>query len=105
VTHLLQQIFMGFWHRLMHRRALHYRQPISNIKQDFETLLHDCETTRDRVVCKIQSARTPADLWDLRCEVHQCISQAHSQAEASRRINSLVNVFAGWVPAHKLTQI
>lgn len=69
-------------------------------------LLNDCETSgARRVVLQIKSARTPTELWDLRCEMHQCISQVHSQTEASRRINSLVTVFTGWVSPNKLTEI
>jgi hypothetical protein len=87
-------------------RAVDNRLPLSTIKQSLATLLDDCETTgTQRVVFQIKSARTPTDLWHLRCEMHQCISQAHSQTEASRRINSLVTVFTGWVPANKLTEI
>jgi hypothetical protein len=105
VTLFLRQIFFGFRRSFTHRRAVRHRLPLSSIKQNLETLLNDCETTRDRVVYKIKSARTSTDLWDLRCEMHQCISQAHSQTEASRRINSLVTVFKGWLPANKLTKI
>jgi hypothetical protein len=91
---------------LVHRQAIRHRLPLSTIKQNLETLLNDCETTRARrVIHQIKSARTPGDLWDLRCEMHQCISHVHSQTEASRRINSLVTVFTGWVTPNKLNEI
>lgn len=106
MTIFLRRIFSGFRHRFIHARAVHHRLPLSTLKQSLETLLDDCETTRaERVVYQIKSARTPTDLWDLRCEMHQCISHAHSQSEASRRINSLMSVFTGWVPANKLNEI
>ena len=106
MTPILRRIFSGLRHRLGHRQAVRNRLPISSIKQSLETLLNDCETTSaQRVVHHIKLARTPSDLWDLRCEIHQCISHVHSQTEASRRINSLVTVFTGWVPANKLTKI
>lgn len=106
MTIFLQRIFSGFRHSFRHKRAVRHRLPLSTLKQSLQTLLADCETTRaERVFYQIKSARTPDDLWDLRCELHQCISHAHSQSEASRRINSLVTVFTGWVPANKLTEI
>ena len=106
MTLFFRRIIDGFRHRLGQRTVVNNRLPLSSIKHSLETLLDDCDTTRaQRVVYQIQLARTPSDLWDLRCEMHQCISHVHSQTEASRRINSLVTVFTGWVPAKKLTEI
>jgi hypothetical protein len=106
VTLFFRRIFSGFRHRFGPGRATHHRLPLSTLKQNLQTLLDDCETTRARrVLYQIKSARTPIDLWDLRCEMHQCISHVHSQTEASRRINGVVTVFAGWVPANKLNAI
>jgi hypothetical protein len=106
VTHFLQHIFLGFRHGFSHRNALDKRLPLSAIKQRLETLLDDCETARaERVVHQIHLARTPGELWYLRCEMHQCISHAHSQTEASKRINSLMSLFTGWVAPQKLTEI
>jgi hypothetical protein len=106
VTHFLHRIFLGFRHGFSHRNALENRLPLSTIKQSLEILLNDCERTSvERVVHKINLARTPSELWYLRCEMHQCISHAHSQTEASRRINSLMTVFTGWIAPQKLTEI
>ncbi len=106
MTPIFRRLFSGLRCRLGHRQAVLERLPLPSIKQRLETLLGDCETTRAQlVVHQIKSARTPNDLWDLRCEIHQCISRVHSQTEASRRINSLVTVFTGWVPTNKLTEI
>lgn len=106
VTLMFRRILSSFRNRIGHSRAVRNRPPFSSLKQSLETLLDDCETTRaQRVVHQIKSARTPGDLWDLRCEIHQCISHVHSQTEASRRINSLVTVFTGWIPPNKLTEI
>lgn len=106
VTRMFRRILSSFRNRIGHSRAVRNRPPFSSLKQSLETLLDDCETTRaQRVVHQIKSARTPGDLWDLRCEIHQCISHVHSQTEASRRINSLVTVFTGWIPPNKLTEI
>ena len=106
MTLMFRHIISSFRQRLIHRQAVQDRLPLLSIKQSLETLLNDCETTSaQRVVHHIKLARTPSDLWDLRCEIHQCISHVHSQTEASRRINSLVTVFTGWVPANKLNTI
>ena len=103
---IFRHILSGLRRRLSHRQAVRNRLPLSSIKTSLETILGDCETSRaQRVVYQIKTARTPSDLWDLRCEMHQCISHVHSQTEASRRINSLVTVFTGWVPTNKLTEI
>lgn len=88
------------------RAAVRNRLPLPSVRHSLESLLHDCESSRsDRVMVKIKTARTPAELWDLRCDLHQCISHRHDQREASRRINTLVPVFSGWVPLDKLTDI
>ncbi|MBW8723242.1 MAG: hypothetical protein JF626_15720 [Polaromonas sp.] len=58
-----------------------------------------------RVLYKISVAHTPSELWMLRSDLHQCISQAHTQSEAAERINSLIDVFAGWLPASQITRI
>lgn len=82
------------------------RLPIEQIRESLQTLLHDCKDMRSqRVLYKISVAQTPSELWLLRSDLHQCISQAHTQAEAAERINSLIEVFEGWLPADRLTRI
>lgn len=106
MAHFLQRICSGLMHGLHHQDDMDSRFPLSTIKQRLEMLLEDCEPERaDRVICQINMASTPSDLWYLRYELHQCISRAHSQSEASRRINSLTDVFTGWVAPQKLTKI
>jgi hypothetical protein len=106
MTHLFKRICSGLIHGFHHENEMDSRTPLSTIKQNLETLLDDCEPLRaERVVFHISMARTPSELWYLRYELHQCISYAHSQSEASRRINSLINVFTGWVAPQKLTKI
>lgn len=106
MTHFFQRFWLGFRNTARDQSVWDSRLPLSTIKQSLETLLDDCETaSADRVVHQIKLARTPSELWYLRCELHQCISHAHSQSEASRRINSLMKVFTGWVAPQKLTEI
>ena len=82
------------------------RVPIDQIRESLLALLHDCSDMRtQRLIYKIKVAKTPADLWLLRSDLHQCIAQTHSQSEAAERINSLIEVFEGWLPASQLTRI
>lgn len=82
------------------------RLPIEQIRESLQALLHDCRCMRSqRVLYKINVAQTPADLWLLRSDLHQCIAQTHSQSEAAVRINSLIEVFEGWLPAGQLLRI
>jgi hypothetical protein len=83
-----------------------HRLPIEQIRHSLQTLLHDCKDMRtQRVIYQINIAQTAADLWLLRSDLHQCIAQLHNQTEAAKRINSLINVFEGWVPASQLARI
>ena len=82
------------------------RVPIDQIRESLLALLHDCRDMRtQRLIYKIKVAKTPADLWLLRSDLHQCIAQTHSQSEAAERINSLIEVFEGWLPAGQLLRI
>jgi hypothetical protein len=82
------------------------RLTIEQIRESLQALLHDCKDMRsERVLYKISVAQTPSELWMLRSDLHQCISQAHTQTEAAERINSLIEVFEGWLPAGQLTRI
>lgn len=82
------------------------RVPIEQIRESLLALLHDCRDMRtQRIIYQIKVAKTPADLWLLRSDLHQCIAQTHSQSEAAERINSLIEVFEGWLPAGQLLRI
>ena len=82
------------------------RLPVEQVRESLQALLHDCRCMRSqRVLYKINVAQTPAELWLLRSDLHQCIAQTHSQSEAAERINSLIEVFEGWLPAGQLLRI
>ena len=82
------------------------RVPIEQIQSQFSMLLKDCSGQRaQRVTYRINGAITADELWQLRSELHQCVSQLHSQAEAARRINSLLPSFEGWIPARQRVKI
>ncbi len=88
--------------------AINRRQlPIEQIRHSLHRTLDDCreDIRAQRMMFKINAAKTPVDLWMLRSDLLQCISQAHSQRVAVERINSLVDIFEGWVPPSQLTRI
>ncbi len=82
------------------------RLPLEQIRQRLHGALSDCrDAASQRVIYKINAAAAATELWLLRCDLHQCIARAHDQAEATRRINALLDAFEGWLPAHQLTEI
>lgn len=82
------------------------RLTLEEIRHRLYATLDDCKDMgTQRIIYKINVATTPGDLWLLRCDLHQCIAKAHDQAEATRRINTLLDAFEGWVPARQLTAI
>lgn len=82
------------------------RVPVEQIKLQFRLLLKDCaDRNATRMSYRINGASTADELWQLRNELHQCISQLHSQSEAAKRINSLLPMFEGWIPARQRIKI
>lgn len=82
------------------------RVPIEVIREHLAALLHDCsDTSAQRIIYRINSTQTPAELWHLRSDLLQCIARARSQSEAVERINSVIRVFEGWVPDSQLAPI
>jgi hypothetical protein len=54
---------------------------------------------------KIEHTQSVQDLWLLRNDAYQLISQATSQNVAAERINALLAVFDGWVDERQLVRI
>ena len=80
--------------------------PLADIQRSLCKALQGCQGVRvDRLFYKIKSSKTPAELWALRTELHQCIAQIHTEGVAADRINGLSTVFNGWIPAAQLTKI
>ena len=76
------------------------------IQQAMHSSVHDCTDVRSqRVQYKINNSKTPAELWALRSDLHQCIAQTHSERVATARINDMMIVFEGWIPAPQLIRI
>lgn len=66
----------------------------------------DCEGLQaQRLHLKISSASSAQDLWMLRNDAYQVISQQHNQSIAANRINELMHAFEGWVEPRQLIKI
>jgi hypothetical protein len=79
---------------------------LEGIRQEMLAALADCGSgAAERIRLKARSMRSGADLWLLRGEIYQLVACRHCEAEARRRVNSLLPAFKGWVPAAALTRI
>ncbi len=88
---------------LFHQPDDERRVGLSTIRAEVLATLGDCHCDRSQHLAnRVMRARTPDDLWTLRSDIHQCISQTYTQSEASSRINRLAPLFKGWVPASQL---
>lgn len=66
----------------------------------------DCEGLQaQRLQLKISSTASTQDLWQLRNDAYQVISQQYSQAVAAERINQVMHAFEGWVEPSQLVKI
>ena len=82
------------------------RLALADIQLSLRATLVGCHGVRaDRLLYKIDIAKTPAELWALRSDLHQCIAQIHSEGVAAYRINGLSAVFQGWIPAAQLIKV
>ncbi len=80
--------------------------PLADIQLNLRDVLRGCKgISADRLMYKIDNAKTPSELWALRSDLHQCIAQAHTESVAALRINGLIQVFVGWVPDAQLAKI
>jgi hypothetical protein len=79
---------------------------LQTIRNALLSCLSDCDGLQaQRLHLKISSAATAQDLWHLRNDAYQVISQQHSQNVAVERINPLIEAFEGWVEARHLVRI
>lgn len=76
------------------------------IRQAMLGCLDDCDNANaQRLSHKIGQAQSAQDLWLLRNDVYQLISQRHNQTVAAERINALIVHFQGWVDTKQLVRI
>jgi hypothetical protein len=107
VTNLIQRIFANpFRNSASHDANAKTKPSMAQIQQALNDAINDCQDVRgQRIRYKIETAKTPADLWALRSDLHQCIAQQHSERVAAARINDAAMMFEGWVPASQLIRI
>lgn len=68
--------------------------------------MDDCDSVQaQRLRHKIAQTKTAQELWMLRNDAYQLISQQTSQAIAAERINNLISVFEGWLEPRQLVRI
>ena len=83
------------------------KMPLADVKKQLAIALDDCrnDVVRLRTAEQIHSATSVTELWMMRCDIYQCVAREKGQGEATRRINSLLPLFEGWVPAKQLTAV
>ena len=91
-------------------RAPGRRPPSLKDLQSIQTALLQCITDCDNVPAqrlrhKIEQAKSAQELWLLRNDAYQLISQQTSQAVAAERINALIAHFDGWLEPRQLVRI
>ena len=68
--------------------------------------VEDCDSApAQRLRHKIAATQTAKELWMLRNDAYQLISQQHSQSAAAARINDLISAFEGWLEPSQLVRI
>jgi hypothetical protein len=79
---------------------------LAGIRRPLLRCIEDClDQQALRLRKKIESARTPQELWMLRNDAFQVISQQHDQSVAAERINALIQSFEGWLEPKQLVRI
>lgn len=68
--------------------------------------MDDCDSVQaQRLRHKIVQTKTAQELWMLRNDAYQLISQQTSQTIAAERINNLITAFEGWLEPRQLVRI
>ena len=79
---------------------------IAPIRNHMLRTIEDCASHQaQRLRVQIEGAASPQELWLLRNDAFQLISQQHSQHVAAQRIDSLIQVFDGWLDPKQLLRI
>ena len=79
---------------------------LARIRRHLERSIEDCPgTPATRLRKQIDQAHTPQELWLLRNDAYQLISQRHNQSVAAERINRLIQDFEGWLEPKQLIRI
>ncbi|MBL0917906.1 MAG: hypothetical protein IBJ14_04325 [Hydrogenophaga sp.] len=79
---------------------------LMTIRQHLLFTIEDCMSVpAHRLRRQIEQARTPQELWLLRNDAFQLISQRHDQRTAAQRIDALIKIFEGWLDPKQLARI
>lgn len=79
---------------------------LAAMRQHLLRTIDDCTgQPAHRLRQQIEAATTAQELWLLRNDAFQLISQRHSQPVAAQRIDSLIRVFEGWVDPKHLARV
>ena len=102
----LTRLVLGtFQPRAKHRKVPSLRD-LQHIRSALLQSIDDCEGLQtERLRNKITAAKNAQELWLLRNDAYQIISQHHSQSAAVTRINGLRSVFDGWLAPEHLGEI
>ncbi len=81
-------------------------QSLQRVRSALLLCVEDCDGVQAaRLRMQIEAADTAQELWLLRHEAFQVISQLHTQGEAAGRINDLLPLFEGLVAPRQLSRI
>lgn len=79
---------------------------LATIRKALLLCMEECSSaTALRLRSKIAHAQSPQELWMLRNDAYQLISQRHDQAIAAERINGLIQVFEGCLEPKQIVRI
>jgi len=68
-------------------------------------ILDDCPgKATQQLKARIEVARTPQEIWMLRLDAFQIISQRYNQAEAAKRVDGIAHCFDGWLDPRQLAR-
>ncbi|MBS3910243.1 MAG: hypothetical protein KGZ70_00115 [Hydrogenophaga sp.] len=77
-----------------------------NIRKALLLSLEDCTSVgAARLRNQVAQAKTPQELWMLRNDAYQIISQRHNQSVAAERINDMIRLFEGWLDPKQIARI
>lgn len=79
---------------------------LATIRKALLLSLEDCTSAgATRLRTKVAQAKTPQELWMLRNDAYQLISQQHNQSVAAERINGMIRFFEGWLDPKQIVKI
>ncbi|WP_372658408.1 hypothetical protein [Hydrogenophaga sp.] len=102
----ISRLFKVAFQPYLSQRKTASLKDLGSIRRSLLQAVEDCTSVpTQRLRLKIEQAKTPQELWLLRNDAYQVISQRHDQAVAAQRINALLKVFEGSVNPKHLTRI